>query len=139
MILSMTKAEAKRLIISKGLHITLDQAKKIISANKKMSKGESLFDFQLKNILKVNFVREYIFHDTRKWRFDFAFPERMIAVEIEGATWANGRHNRGAGMEEDMVKYNEAARLGWRLFRFSTGMVKSGKAIAYFTSILNEV
>lgn len=133
----LTKSEAKRIIVAKDLHMTLALKPPVVRKKKQESTGSDLFEFQLKNILKVNFVREYIFHDTRKWRFDFAFPERMIAVEIEGATWVNGRHNRGAGMEEDMVKYNEAARLGWKLFRFSTGMVKKGKAIAFIATFLN--
>src|SRR6187551_2874790 len=29
-------------------------------------------------------VPEHRFHPTRKWRFDYAFPIAMLAVEIEG-------------------------------------------------------
>ena len=36
--------------------------------------------------------REYRFHPERKWRFDFAWPERRFAVEIEGITPGQGRH-----------------------------------------------
>lgn len=28
---------------------------------------------------------EHRFHDSRKWRFDMAWPEHMIGVECEGA------------------------------------------------------
>ncbi len=31
--------------------------------------------------------------------------------------WTQGRHARGAGMIEDMTKYNRATTLGWRVFR----------------------
>jgi very-short-patch-repair endonuclease len=72
---------------------------------------------------------EYRFAEKRKWRFDYAWPDKKIAAEIEGGTWINGRHNRGSSIEADLSKYNEAALLGWRVFRFSTDQVKSGVAI----------
>lgn len=62
---------------------------------------------------------EYRFHETRKWRFDFAFPRHKVAVEIEGGVWTKGRHTRGSGFVKDMEKYNEATRLGWRILRFT--------------------
>jgi very-short-patch-repair endonuclease len=61
---------------------------------------------------------EYRFHPTRKWRFDAAFPERMIAVEIDGGAFIGGRHTRGAGFKRDCEKLNAAALMGWRVFRF---------------------
>ena len=98
------------------------------------------------------FIREYQFHPTRKWRFDFVitnkftdqqalemFLERapelaalwMFAVEIEGGTWSRGRHTRGSGFAEDCRKYNAAAAMGWRVFRFPAGMVEDGSAIKF--------
>lgn len=60
------------------------------------------------------FVRELRFHDERRWRFDFAFPEQRVAVEIDG----RGRHQTVDGVRKDCEKMNEAARLGWRVLRF---------------------
>lgn len=65
----------------------------------------------------IPWVREYQFHPRRRWRFDFAFPEALVALEIEGAVWTRGRHTRGAGFLGDVEKYNAAAGLGWRLVR----------------------
>ena len=73
--------------------------------------------------------REVQFHPTRKWRFDFAYRGDKLAIECEGATWAMGRHNRGAGFAEDCQKYNHAAMLGWRVLRFTKDMIDSGQAI----------
>jgi very-short-patch-repair endonuclease len=53
----------------------------------------------------------------RAWRFDFAWPDQKVALEVEGGAWTRGRHTRGAGFIEDMSKYNKAALLGWRVFR----------------------
>ena len=85
--------------------------------------------------MDVGLHTEYRFDDSRKWRFDFAYPDRMIAVEVEGGEWVNGRHSRGSGMTNDCEKYNRAAQLGWRVFRFTGGMVKDGRAFA----MLNDV
>jgi very-short-patch-repair endonuclease len=69
-------------------------------------------------------VLEHRFHPERKWRFDLAWPDRKLAVEVEGGVYANGRHNRGKGYENDAVKYNQAQLLGWRVLRYSTGQAK---------------
>lgn len=69
-------------------------------------------------------VREYRFHPTRKWRFDFAWVRERIAVEIEGGAWSQGRHTRGAGFSEDCAKYNAATCAGWRVLRFTGDMLR---------------
>jgi len=63
----------------------------------------------------------------RKWRFDWAWPDRKIAVEVEGNAWnakGGGRHMQ----DSDMWKYNNAADMGWRVFRFSPRMMKDSPA-----------
>ena len=75
--------------------------------------------------------REVRFHQTRKWRFDFSFPAEMLAVEVEGATWQNGRHTRGGGFAEDCIKYAEAVLLGYRVLRFTSEQVYDGTAVKY--------
>lgn len=65
-------------------------------------------------------VAEHRFHPTRRWRFDYALPEAKVAIEIDGGVWTYGRHNRAAGYIADMEKLNEAARLGWRVLRYTT-------------------
>lgn len=62
-------------------------------------------------------VVELKFSATRRWRFDFAWPSQMVALEVEGGIWTGGRHTRGAGFLKDMEKYNAAALAGWRVFR----------------------
>lgn len=82
--------------------------------------------------------REYRFDGTRKWRCDFAWPDRMVAVEIEGGIWSGGRHTRGLGFEADCEKYNALAMRGWKLLRFTPAMVKSGLAIETVKAVLGE-
>lgn len=67
--------------------------------------------------LHVECVKEFKFHPTRRWRFDYAIPEHKIAVEVEGGVWTNGRHTRPQGFLGDIEKYNTATLMGWRVFR----------------------
>lgn len=83
-------------------------------------------------------VREYRFHPKRKWRFDFAWPARLVAVEVEGGTFSGGRHSRGKGFEADCEKYAEAAILGWRVLRVTTAMVNDGRALALIERAMPE-
>lgn len=78
---------------------------------------------------KIPFEQEWKFHPTRRWRFDFALPDKMLAIEVEGGVYSFGRHNRPQGYIQDMQKYNEASQLGWKVLRFTPQQVKSGYAI----------
>jgi len=71
---------------------------------------------------------EYLFHPERKWRFDFAWPGAMVAVEVEGGTWTRGRHVRPKGYAKDCYKYSEAALAGWLVIRVTGDMIRSGVA-----------
>lgn len=85
--------------------------------------------------LGIEFIKEFKFHSTREWRFDYLLllPRLgdQIAVEIEGGIHTQGRHVRGVGYAKDLVKYREAAALGFRVYRFSTEEVLNGTAHAF--------
>lgn len=75
-------------------------------------------------------VREYQFDPVRKWRADFAWPDAKLLVECEGGIHSRGRHTQPEGFRKDAEKYNAAALAGWRVLRFTGGMVRSGAAVA---------
>ena len=83
-------------------------------------------------------VREHLFAKPRRFRFDFAWPDRKVALEVEGGTWVNGAHNRGAHFESDAVKYSEAALLGWTVLRVTAAMVNDGRALALVERALSS-
>lgn len=64
--------------------------------------------------------REYRFHDVRRWKFDFAHPQSMVAIEIEGGIFMRrGRHNTATGFIADCEKYNTATMSGWHVIRLT--------------------
>lgn len=81
-------------------------------------------------------TREHRFAAPRRWRFDFAWPERMVAVEVEGGTYVRGRHSRGAGFAADCEKYNTAVLLGWRVLRVTPDQITSGQAIFWIGQLV---
>lgn len=81
--------------------------------------------------------REYRFDEKRKWRFDFAWPVKKLAAEVEGGTKGQGRHNSPEGFEDDCEKYNNAAMQGWCVLRFTGDMVRNGVAIKVIATALN--
>ena len=95
------------------------------------SAGEAAFALHCR-AEKLNPESEYRFHPERKWRFDFAFPDRMLAIEIEG----RGRHQSFSGFAKDIEKYNTAAKMGWRILRYTPQMVFRGDAINDVLEIL---
>jgi len=81
-------------------------------------------------------VQQCRFHPIRRWRFDLAWPEYWLAVEIDGGIWSQGRHTRGAGYRRDCIKGNEALILGWRIMHFTPDMVTDGTALDYIEDAL---
>ena len=89
-----------------------------------MSRGKASFVLKAKTASAL-FVQlglpqplaEHRFHPIRRWRFDYAWPDHKIALEVEGGVWTGGRHTSSVGFIKDMEKYNAAACLGWRIIR----------------------
>ena len=84
------------------------------------------------------YEEEYKFLPNRRFRFDFAWVPHKIAVEIEGATYAGGRHVTGTGFAKDCEKYNLATLNGWRVYRFTTQMVREGFALDFMRKIVSS-
>lgn len=95
------------------------------------SRGEAELARQIQLTGLPEPVREYAFAKPRRWRFDFAWPEQRVALEVEGGTWSAGRHSRGAGFELDCEKYAEAGIGGWVVIRATTGQVMRGEALRW--------
>jgi very-short-patch-repair endonuclease len=75
-------------------------------------------------------VMQHKFHPTRKWRWDFCWPEQLLAVEIQGGSFVGGGHNRGPQQQKDYEKQRAAVSLGWRVLPFNTLDMKDPEGVA---------
>lgn len=109
------------LVNNKKLNIFLNTkpVNKKAKAKRKTTQASDLFTAVIKADLGAECVKEYKFHPTRRWRFDYALPEHKIAIEIDGGVWTQGRHTRPVGYLHDMEKFNEAAAMGWLVLKFT--------------------
>ena len=101
-----------------------------------MSELEETLYHQMKLVGLPEPEREYRFAPPRRFRADFAYPERKLLIEVEGGVWTRGRHTRGAGYTSDAEKYNLATVKGWRVLRFTGDMIKSGMAVSTIEQML---
>ena len=68
--------------------------------------------------------REHVFHPSRNWRIDLAFPDRKLAIEVDG-----GVHRIKGRFLSDIEKSNALTLLGWRLIRVTPRMVETKEAL----------
>lgn len=73
----------------------------------------------------VKLESELKFAHERKFRFDWAIPDLMIAIEYEGIYSAKSRHTTNTGFNRDVEKYNMAAQKGWTVLRFTANNYKT--------------
>ena len=94
----------------------------------------------LQSLLELGYpVRlEHRFHSSRRWKFDVALLEVLIAVEIDGGGWVHGAHHRKKGRDNDNEKDAEAQILGWRVIRVGWEHVKDGQALTLVRRMVEE-
>jgi very-short-patch-repair endonuclease len=79
---------------------------------------ESELEGKFLNLLLANGLKptqQHKFHPVRNWRFDFCWPDKKLAIEVQG--FGPG-HNSLLGMLSDYEKHNAALILGWRIIYF---------------------
>ena len=86
-------------------------------------------------------AEQFQFHPDRKWRVDFAWPDRKLLCECEGGIWGRGgmAHSHPLGILRDIEKYNAAGLLGYRVFRITEMMLKSGEAARLLQKLFEVV
>lgn len=106
-------------------------------ANPEVSLLEATFKIQLNSKGIRDFQRELRFDPERQWRFDFAWPGRMVAVEINGGTeYGKSRHSKGQGLRDEYEKLNNATWQGWMVFVFDAGQVNDWSACEFMERVL---
>jgi len=88
--------------------------------------------------LQDGMVSEFRFHKVRRWRFDFAWPDELVALEIEGGVWSGGRHTNPKGFIADCEKYNTALCLGWAVIRCPSPYITECRMIDWLRDALSR-
>ena len=107
-----------------------------------MSNLEREFAMQVRALQLPEPKREYRAIPKRRFRFDFAWPDRRLAVEVQGGIWMRTGSGRSAGhanpqrMRRDYEKHNLATLHGWRVLYFTPGMVRGGTAITTLQQVM---
>jgi hypothetical protein len=71
-------------------------------------------------------VAELVFARPRRWRFDYAWPEQRVALEVQGGLFTRGRHSRGPALMKEHEKLNTAAAMGWRVLYCTPAQLARG-------------
>ena len=128
MTLHMSEAEA----IALQERLTGKKPVKKKRASRRSNLEQSL-EAQLKRIDVPEWMAEYKWHSTREWRFDFAWPDLRVAVEVEGLVRnaTQGGHQNMKGYSDNCEKYNHAQLWGWQVYRFTNQHIKSGLSLIH--------
>lgn len=85
------------------------------------------------------YKRQYKFHPTQNYAADFAFPDEMLLVEIEGGIWIRGAHSRGSGVMKDIKRQNAATKLGWAMLRIPGHHVNGSDVDANVATHIDDI
>jgi very-short-patch-repair endonuclease len=83
-------------------------------------------------------TRQYRAVPARRWKWDLAWPDHSLLMEVDGGTFVYGGHNRGVRIDGDAEKQSAAAALGWRCMRVTKHMIDSGRAIELLEEALKR-
>lgn len=79
---------------------------------------------------------EFRFLKDRKFRFDYAWPEAMLAIEKNGAIWKKGGHSSGLGLLRDYEKLNLGQLAGWTILQYTPQQLTSEATLKTLKTVL---
>ena len=101
-----------------------------------MNALEEMFALQCEQAGLPTPLREYAAVPGRRFRWDFAWPDQRVLVELNGGTYAHMGHSTGTGIARDYEKSNLAVLAGWKAFAFDRRMVEAGTALELISRVL---
>ena len=102
------------------------------------SELEEALLFQLRAVGLPLPVVQYRAIPGRRWRWDFAWPERKLLVEVQGGIWIKSGHTTGTGISRDIEKNNAAVLAGWRVLFVTACMIEDGRALEVIEAMLQD-
>jgi very-short-patch-repair endonuclease len=85
-------------------------------------------------------VAEHQGIEGRRYRFDFAHPASMTAIEIDGGLWRRGKggHTSGSGAIRDREKDLLATLAGWTVIRLTPEMSKDRNVLTEIVGLIER-
>lgn len=80
--------------------------------------------------------REFLAVKGRRFRWDFAWPDQGLLLEVQGGIWTKGGHTSGTGVTRDCAKASLAALAGFRCLYVTGGHISSGLALKWIQEAL---
>jgi hypothetical protein len=77
--------------------------------------------------------REFKFMENRDFRLDYAWPEKRLAVEVQGMV-----HRIKERFLRDIEKLAMAQILGWRVLLVAGQDVRSGRAVSWLVTLWDQ-
>lgn len=124
------------------IHVTLPN----LRAAAARTKWENRLAGELRRSSLPSHEREWEFAAEigRAFRFDFAWPEFKVAVEVQGGGWMpadkdgrrRGAHGGGEALERDCEKHALAAALGWIVVPVTPAQIRDGRAVLWIGLVL---
>jgi very-short-patch-repair endonuclease len=103
------------------------------AAHKKVSEIEALMDEQLRDYGLPPYERQHAPLEDRKFRIDFAWPDRMIGLEVDGAV-----HRIKGSFKQSFERNYQLMLLGWTVLHVGGDEVRKGIAIQWIQNILTR-
>lgn len=72
-------------------------------------------------------VSGFLFAPPRRFRLDYAWVDRRLAIEVHDGMWPRGRRARRKAYIRYLQKCNLAMFLGWRVLRYTPTQIRYGR------------
>ena len=76
---------------------------------------------------------------SRRFRWDMAWTDHRLLLEVQGGVWTAGKHGRGSGILKDHEKLNLASAHGFRTIQVSATTIRNGLAVLWIIAALEGV
>lgn len=108
-------------------------APKSLEVDRKQSDIEIMLAEQIHLLQLPVPKRNYLFMPGRRLELDFAWPERLIALEVQGMV-----HRIAERFKADIEKRALALLAGWRILEVGGQEIRSGQASRWLEELLKE-
>lgn len=102
---------------------------------------EAVLAFQIQLSKLPPPARQLKFCPPRRFTADFAWPQFLLVVEVQGGIWrtGGGAHSHPSNILRDVEKAQVALLAGWRIFPVTTDEVKNGQALELIELALQKL